>query len=89
MKLYLISYDLLKPQATEADYKPLTDALRKHGAKPVLRSQWILNSNSSIRAIFDCFWPYRTTEQDRLLVVEVADWCTIQKNLLTPMPTTP
>jgi hypothetical protein len=40
----MISYDLLKPGR---NYQPLWDELKRLGAKPVLRSQWVMRSASS------------------------------------------
>lgn len=85
MPVYLISYDL----ATPTNYEPLTSALKNQGATPVLFSEWILTSTASIGEVYDFFWRFRTTDEDRFLVVQIANWCTEQKNLLTPMPPLP
>ena len=71
MALYLISYDLLKP---EKNYDPLIDALIQQGAKRVLLTQWALNTYSSPKQIRD--WARRYMDNnDRILISEInSNW---------------
>jgi hypothetical protein len=72
MALYLISYDLIKP---EKDYPDLLAALRKMGAKKVLYSEWMLDSDTSITDLFDAVrTDGKLDANDKLLVVEVSNW---------------
>lgn len=73
--LYLISYDLEKPNASAEDYKPLISALEGQRAKRVLWSEWVLTSTSSAQQVFDFFWQYRSSNEDRLLVTQLSAWC--------------
>lgn len=87
MMLYLISYDLEKPNASAEDYQPLISALEGQGATRVLWSEWILTSTLPAKAVFDYFWQYRSSSADRLLVTQLSAWHGTQANLLAPMPT--
>ena len=87
MALLMISYDILKPYATATDYAPLLEGLKKIGAKEVLRSQWILQSNSTEKQVFDYCWQFRCSTEDRFLVVRVPAWYGTQTAFLSPMPT--
>jgi hypothetical protein len=85
--LYLVSYDLEKPNASTEDYKPLISALEGQGAKRVLWSEWVLTSTSSAQQVFDFFWKFRSSNEDRLLVTQLSAWYGTQPNFLAPMPT--
>jgi len=65
MALYLISYDLRKP---EFDYKPLYDALYAIEAKHIQDSVWGVNTLSSAKVVFDYLWRHMQNEKDRLFV---------------------
>lgn len=70
--LYIISYDLRKPSQ---DYPTLINALKRKGAKRILKSQWALKTNTSgqsaelrdelLRLIDD---------NDRILVTQLNGW---------------
>lgn len=83
MPLFLISYDLEKPNASPADYAKLITPLEKMGAKRVLKSQWIFNSTSMAQHIREYCWGFRSSDRDRFLVTEVgaSSWI----NLLAPL----
>jgi hypothetical protein len=69
----MISYDLNKPGR---DYKTLTDALEKVGARRVLYSQWIVRWNNTTAALIRQYiWTFMDAN-DRLLVscLDSADW---------------
>jgi hypothetical protein len=70
MPLYLISYDLDKP---EQNYDRLIDALIKHGAKNILLSAWGLRTTSSSVQVRDWVRQY-TDVNDRILVTPLSDW---------------
>jgi hypothetical protein len=76
MSLYLISYDLIKP---EKDYPDLINALTRIGAQRVLYSEWMVNrANTTTSGMFEYV---RTTgkmdSNDKLLVVDVSDWVSV------------
>jgi len=85
--LLMISYDILKPDATGTDYAPLIEGLKKIGAKKILSAQWIVQSNSTEKEIFDYCWQFRCSPEDRFLVVKVPAWYGTQDAFLSPMPT--
>lgn len=64
MALYLISYDLVKP---EKDYPKLIDFLEKAGAKKVLLSDWMLKTADSREAVFNAAKAH-IDGNDRLMV---------------------
>ena len=67
MPLYLISYDLDKP---EQNYAGLLARLRELGAQRFLYSEWFLVQNASSTDIRDDLRTY-IDNNDRILVVEV------------------
>jgi|HubBroStandDraft_5_1064220.scaffolds.fasta_scaffold541154_2 hypothetical protein len=76
--LYWIGYDLDKPGQ---DYKDLLDRLRQLGAKRILKSDWLLESELVSQAIWSDLRRFMDSN-DRLMVSEVchnAYW----NNLLT------
>ncbi|HEY4054002.1 MAG TPA: hypothetical protein VGL74_09670 [Terriglobales bacterium] len=50
MALYLVSYDLNKP---EQDYPELVDYLRLIGARKVLQSEWLVRSGATRDAVYN------------------------------------
>jgi hypothetical protein len=70
MALYLISYDLNKP---EKDYPKLWEALKEIGAKKVLYSQWAVSRvNTTSAGLRDYIWKFMDSN-DRLLVADITD----------------
>jgi hypothetical protein len=76
MALYLVSYDLIKP---EKDYPDLINTLTGIGAKRVLYSEWMFSrSNTSTSKVFDYVRSNGKMDgNDKLLVVDVADWVSV------------
>jgi hypothetical protein len=68
MALYLISYDLMKP---EKDYPNLIARLKQLGAKKVLYSEWFFISTATPSAIRDDLKQYGIDSNDRIMVVEL------------------
>ena len=69
MALYLISYDLNKP---EKDYPKLWEALRQIGAKKVLYSQWITRrTDTDSEKLAGYIWQFMDSD-DRLLVADLS-----------------
>lgn len=66
MAIYLISYDLRKP---DYDYQPLYDALDVIGAKHVQDSVWGVDTTDSVAEVFDYLWQHMHNQKDRLFVV--------------------
>ncbi|HZW94288.1 MAG TPA: hypothetical protein VFF64_15150 [Candidatus Eremiobacteraceae bacterium] len=66
MAVYLISYDLRKP---DYNYKPLYEALDEIGAKHVQDSVWGVDTDSSAPDVCDYLWQFLHNEKDRLFVV--------------------
>jgi hypothetical protein len=66
MAIFLISYDLRKP---DFDYKPLYAALNTIKAKHIQDSVWGVNTISSAAVVFDYLWQHMHNENDRLFVV--------------------
>lgn len=66
MAVYIISYDLRKP---DYNYQPLYDALAEWGAKHVQDSVWGLRTDASAEQVFDDLWKHTHNEKDRLFVV--------------------
>ena len=66
MAVFLISYDLRKP---DYDYQPLYDALDAIKAKHVQDSVWGVRTSSSAAEVFDYLWQHMHNEKDRLFVV--------------------
>jgi CRISPR-associated endonuclease Cas2 len=70
MALYLIAYDLRKP---DFDYADLDSKLEQLGAKRVQESVWMLRSNESAKALQNQL-KGSIHKKDRLLVAEVHSW---------------
>ena len=68
MAKYIVSYDLIAPGK---NYQLLYDALEKAGAKKVLLSQWVLNSNQTAMQLRDAIHAYMDAN-DRILVDELS-----------------
>jgi len=71
MALYLISYDLIRP---EKDYEDLINGLERAGAVRVLFSQWLLRTNRSKKEVYDYVRSQGMDGNDKLLVVAVSEW---------------
>lgn len=72
-KLFLVSYDLNKP---EQDYASLLPVLRKLGARKVLYSEWVLLSGNSAEELRDYLTQF-VDNNDALLVVACGEWAGI------------
>lgn len=70
MKLFFVTYDLLKPGK---NYDQLYAALERLGAKRVLLSVWALRGNHTAAGLRDSLKQHMDSN-DRLLVIESADW---------------
>ena len=70
MAKFVITYDLRKPNYTEADYEELYDALDSLGAKHIQDSVWAVSSDDDSEAIFDLLWQHMHQPKDRLLVAK-------------------
>ena len=70
MKLFFVTYDLLKPGK---NYDQLYAALERLGAKRVLLSVWALRGNYTAAGLRDSLKQHMDSN-DRLLVIESADW---------------
>jgi hypothetical protein len=66
MSVFLISYDLRKP---DFDYEPLYGALDEIRAKRVQDSVWGVRSADSASQVFDYLWQHMHSARDRLFVV--------------------
>ena len=72
MALYLISYDLIKP---EKDYPDLIGHLEDIGAKRILFSEWALNDSAAMRSVFDDVWANgKMGDKDKLFVTQMNGW---------------
>jgi len=71
LKLYLVSYDLIKPGR---NYQPLYDELARLGAKRVLASEWILRNSSSAYDIL-VHLVKSIDSNDRMIVNELNSNC--------------
>jgi hypothetical protein len=70
--LFLISYDLIKP---EKDYPDLIKTLRNIGARRTLLSEWMIKSTMDVRDLFDRVWiGGNLGAKDKLIVIEVNAW---------------
>jgi len=67
MRVYLVSYDLVAPGR---NYQPLWDELKRLGAKPVLKSQWVMRNSSSAYDILVHLVKY-IDANDKMIVTEV------------------
>lgn len=67
MARYIISYDLRKPNYTEADYKKMYAALDTYNVKPVQDSVWACRSASTSKEIFDDIWQHMHQAKGRVL----------------------
>lgn len=70
MQLFFITYDPEKPDHEPAE---LVGALREAGATQVLRSGWVLRSNSSVIKLSEDLQRF-VTRHARLLVVQLDSW---------------
>ena len=70
-KLYLVSYDLVKPGRS---YQPLWDELKRLGGKRVLESQWVLRNTASSLDICNHLIKF-VDSNDRMIVNEVTSNC--------------
>jgi hypothetical protein len=68
MALYLISYDLRRP---DFDYSRLYKALERIGAARIQESVWGVRSNLTGVEVYELIWPYLHDLKDRLLVTGV------------------
>ena len=68
MARFIVSYDLRKPNYTEADYEDMYSELESLNAKHIQDSVWAVRSESGAEAIFDSVRQHMH-EKDRLLVV--------------------
>jgi hypothetical protein len=66
MAVFLISYDLRKP---EYNYEPLYAALKEIKATQLQDSVWGVNSTCSAKEIYDFLWRYMHDQKDRLFVI--------------------
>lgn len=66
MAVYIISYDLRKP---DYDYQPLYEALDKIKAKHLQDSVWGVHTSSNAAQVFDYLWQHMHNEKDRLFVI--------------------
>ncbi len=77
MKIYLITYDLIKPE-TSADYVKLFANIKSHisWAKP-MKSVWFIKTNRT-RAEVMKLLRSATDSNDKILVIEVTgDWIAV------------
>ena len=77
MPLFLISYDLIRP---EKDYPDdLVSTLRNIGARRILLSEWMIKSPLDVSDLFDRVWIGGNLDtKDKLIVVEVNAWTASQ-----------
>ena len=76
MPLFLISYDLIRP---EKDYPDLIKTLRNIGARRTLLSEWMIKSTMDVSDLFDRVWIGGSMDaNDKLIVVEVNAWTATQ-----------
>lgn len=68
MAVYLISYDLRKP---DFDYDPLYKALDKMAADRIQDSVWGLRTKRTAEEIFDNLWQHMHNAKDRLFVIPI------------------
>jgi hypothetical protein len=74
--LFLISYDLIKP---EKDYPDLIKTLRNIGARRILLSEWMIKSLLDVSDLFDRVSIGGNMDaKDKLIVVEVNAWTASQ-----------
>lgn len=66
MGVYIISYDLRKP---DFDYDPLYGALDEIKAKHLQDSVWGVRTGSSAKVVFDYLWQHMHNAKDRLFVI--------------------
>jgi len=70
MSIFVISYDLRKPDYTEDDYHDIYAELDVLGAKHIQDSLWAVKSDKTCEDIFDALRQHMHSK-DRLLVVQV------------------
>jgi hypothetical protein len=66
MSVFLISYDLRKP---DYDYQPLYDALDEINATHLQDSVWGVRTDDAAKVVFDYLWQHLHSAKDRLFVV--------------------
>jgi hypothetical protein len=72
MPLFLISYDLIRP---EKDCPDLIKTLQNIGARRILLSGWMIRTAMDGSDVFDRIWIGGSMDsKDKLLVVEVHGW---------------
>lgn len=72
MPLYLISYDLIKP---EKDYPDLIDHLEQIGAKRILLSEWALRGDFTAKDVYADVWKNgKMGVKDKLFVTRMNGW---------------
>lgn len=64
MALFVVSYDLIKRK----DYPELTKALKDLGAVRCLLSQWLVDSDTTTKGLYDTLRPH-IDDDDRLMVI--------------------
>ena len=69
--VYLISYDLLKPEKSE-DYKKIISYIVTFDHKKPLLSQWLIKTQKSLKEVTDKLLTL-IDQNDRLLVVDVTN----------------
>jgi hypothetical protein len=72
VNLFFITYDLVKPGK---DYQKLWDKLKNLGCQRVLLSVWAVRGNYTAADLRDVLKDF-IDANDRLLVVQSADWAT-------------
>ena len=73
MALYFVDYDI---RATNHDYQPLWDAVKRLQAVRVLKSRWCLNHSSTTPVQLRDYFGQFIQSDDRLAVTEVVNWAT-------------
>jgi hypothetical protein len=74
--LFLISYDLIRP---EKDYPDSIKTLRNIGARRILLSAWMIKSPLDVSDLFDRVWIGGNMDaKDKLTMVEANAWTASQ-----------
>lgn len=71
MSVYLISYDLRKP---DYDYDPVYEELDNLNAKHIQDSLWAVQSDKTAKQLFEILWPHFHNANDRLIVCLITAW---------------
>lgn len=66
MSVYIISYDLRKP---DFDYEDLYTQLDNLGAKRIQKSVWGVDTVATAAEVFNSLWNKMHSEKDRLFVI--------------------